>query len=255
MYLPRSLISHLYQHLIKSRPPVLILVALEPDSLCACRILTALLKRDHIAHQIQPVSGYGDLEKAGVDMVQPMRIQNGGSGGVVACLGVGGLVDMSSVLGLDADQEGVDPSGGVQVWLIDARRPWNLGNVFGGDPVAAVNGVRAGRPEVVNGRIEPTYRPGQGGIIVYDDGDVDEELKSEREAYCELYNMQELEDYESESGDSGDDSDENGVASTIEGDRTSKKRKSWSDREEEDDGSQDEARRPRQRQRSHSVRL
>lgn len=162
---------------------------------------------------------------------------------------------MSSVLGLDADQEGVDPSGRVQVWLIDARRPWNLGNVFGGDPVAAVNGVRAGRPEVVNGRIEPTYRPGQGGIIVYDDGDIDEELKSEREAYCELYNMQGLEDYESESGDSGDDSDDNGVASTIEGDRTSKKRKSWSDREDEDDEGQDEARRPRQRQRSHSVRL
>lgn len=159
---------------------------------------------------------------------------------------------MSSVLGLDADQEGVDPSGGIEVWLIDARRPWNLGNVFGGDPVAAIKGVRAGGPEIVNGRIEPTYRPGQGGIIVYDDGDIDEELKTEQKAYCELYNMQGLEDYESESGDSGNESD---IAESIEGGQSSKKRKSWSDREDEDDESQDGNDRPRRRQRSEFVRI
>lgn len=256
MYLPRSLISHLYQHLMRTHhptsPPVLILAALEPDALCACRILTALLKRDYIAHKIQPISGYGDLEQAGLNIVQPMRIQNGGTGGVVVCLGVGGLVDMSSVLGLDADQEGVDPSGGIEVWIIDARRPWNLGNVFGGDPVAVTKEVRAGGPEVVNGQIEPTYRPGQGGIIVYDDGDIDEDLKTEREAYCELYNMQGLEDYESEAGDSGDESV---MAESIEGGRSSKKRKSWSDREDEDDESRNGNGPPRRRQRSDSVRI
>lgn len=159
---------------------------------------------------------------------------------------------MSSVLGLDADQEGVDPSGGIEVWIIDARRPWNLGNVFGGDPVAVTKEVRAGGPEVVNGQIEPTYRPGQGGIIVYDDGDIDEDLKTEREAYCELYNMQGLEDYESESGDSGDESV---MAESIEGGRSSKKRKSWSDREDEDDESRNGNGPPRRRQRSDSVRI
>ena len=230
-------------------PPVLILVALEPDALCACRVFTALLKRDYIAHKIQPISGYGDLEQAGQTMVRPMRVQNGGSGGVVVCLGVGGLIDVSTVLGLDADEEGVDPSGGVAVWLIDARRPWNLGNVFGGDPVEAIKETRAGGPEVVNGQIQPTYRPGQGGVIVYDDGDIEMELEDEREAYCELYKMQEIEDYGSESGDSGDDSD---GAESVEGAQNSRKRKSWSDREDDDEHGNGEGR-PHQRRRSKSV--
>ena len=190
-------------------------------------------------------------------MVQPMRRQQGGSGGVVVCLGVGGLVDMSTVLGLDATQPGEDPSGGVEVWLIDARRPWNLGNVFGGDPVEvalrAVDGdLESRRSEVDNGRLQPAYRPGQGGIIVYDDGDIDEELTKEREAYCELMKMDDVEDFGDESGDSGDDTD---IVESIEGGRDSKKRKSSSDRDEEDDKSEDENSRPRQRRRSNSVRL
>ena len=252
MYLPRSLISHLYQHLVRTHhplsPPVLIFVALEPDALCACRILTALLKRDYIAHKIQPISGYGDLEEAGQSMVRPMRIQNGGTGGVVVCLGVGGLVDVSSVLGLEADEEGIDPSGGIAVWLIDARRPWNLGNVFGGDPVEAIKETRAGDPEVANGQIQPRYRPGQGGVIVYDDGDIEHEMADEREAYCELSNMPEVDEYGSESNESGDDSD---VIQSIEGGLNSRKRKSWSDREEEGEEMENGESR-RQRRRKHN---
>ncbi|KAL9078152.1 MAG: hypothetical protein Q9157_002910, partial [Trypethelium eluteriae] len=61
MYLPRDLISHLYTSLLRTHhaltAPVLILVALDPDALCAARILTALLKRDYIAHKLQPIAG------------------------------------------------------------------------------------------------------------------------------------------------------------------------------------------------------
>ena len=261
MYLPRSLISHLYQHLARNThslsPPVLILVALEPDALCACRILTALLKRDYIQHKIQPISGYGDLTEAGQTLVQPMKIQRGGSGGVVVCLGVGGLVDMSTVLGLDSGERGEDLSGGVEVWLIDARRPWNLGNVFEGDPAAIAlreisDDAAATNPHVDNGRLQPSYKPGRGGIIVYDDGDIDEELNVEREAYCELTRMRDVEDYGEDPGDSEDESE---VLESIEAGQGSKKRKSWSDRDEDDDESQDENRRPRQRRRSNSVRV
>lgn len=187
--------------------------------------------------------------------MQPMKIQQGGSGGLVVCLGVGGLVDMSSELGLDSGDRGEDLSGGVEVWLIDARRPWNLGNVFEGDPAAValreISGdAAASNPHVDNGRIQPSYKPGRGGIIVYDDGDIDEELGAEREAYCELTRMQGLEDYGEDSDDSGDESD---VVDSIEGGQPSKKRKSWSDRDEEGEESQDENRRPRQRRRSNSV--
>src|SRR5689334_5913985 len=107
MYLPRSLIATLYQHLLKTHhplsPPVIILVSLDPDALCGCRILTQLLKRDYIPHKIQPIAGYGDLEKAGKNVIRPMMESEGGAGGIVVCLGVGGLVDLGSLLGIEAE--------------------------------------------------------------------------------------------------------------------------------------------------------
>lgn len=255
MYLPRSLISHLYLHLSRTHhplsPPVLLLVALEPDALCACRILTALLKRDYIPHKIQPISGYGDLARAGEQMVRPMRTTEGGGGGVVVCLGVGGLVDLAGILGLDATREEDDDGmGGIEVWLIDARRPWNLGNVFGGQASTPAlddpNGARRVQG-VENGRIQRSYRPGRGGIIVFDDGDIDGELGAEREAYCALEQMPDVDEADLGGSDS-EDGDEHQLANG----RPAKKRKSWSDREEEDDGD-DEDGRPRQRRRTHEV--
>lgn len=258
MYLPRSLISHLYQHLIRTHhslaPPVLLLVALDPDALCACRILVALLKRDYIQHTIQPVSGYDDLSLAGKSLVEPMKMQNGGSGGLVVCLGVGGLVDLATVLGLQAADEQEDPSGGVEVWLIDARRPWNLGNVFAGNPGAMIKDGSINQSFIYqgieNGRINGTYKPGRGGVIAYDDGDIDEELSAEREAYCELVKMPDVEDDDEGLASSSADSEPD---ESIERDRPTKKRKSWSDRGSDANGSESEDERPRQRRRSNSV--
>ena len=195
------------------------------------------------------MAGYGDLALVGNTLVQPMRIQQGGRGGLVICLGVGGLVDISAVLGLEEDENGDDPAGGVEVWLFDARRPWNLGNVFGGNPAdhaleeTTGNAMRQG-PEVDKGKIQPSYRPGTGGIIVYDDGDIDEELAAEREAYSALAEMPDIED-NGESDDSADDSD---ISEGMGGSGHSRKRKSWSDLEDED--SDIENPRPRRRRRS-----
>ncbi len=259
MYLPRSLISHLYLHLLRTHhplsPPVQVLVALDPDALCACRILTTLLKRDYIPHKIQPVLGYGDLARAGEEVVRPMRTNDGGSGGVVVCLGVGGLVDLSTVLGLQTEEDGLDGHGGVEVWVIDARRPWNLGNVFGGQSqpqaLAEANGnVRNREKGVDRGQIQRSYKPGQGGIIVFDDGDVEEDLNVERDAYCALAEMPDVEDDGLESD--GSETDESAAAS-VNIARASKKRKSSSDREEPNDSDDEDEERPRRRRRSNSV--
>ncbi|KAI9710620.1 MAG: hypothetical protein M1812_007384 [Candelaria pacifica] len=261
MYLPRSLISHLYLHLLKTHhplsPPVLLLVALESDALCACRILTSLLKRDYIPHKIQPISGYGDLARAGEELVRPMRTTEGGSGGVVVCLGVGGLVDLGVVLSLQVEEDAQEGMGEVEVWVVDARRPWNLGNVFGGQDTATStattqngHGPRSVRG-VDNGRIQQDYKPGRGGIVVFDDGDIDEELGAERDAYCALVQMPDVED----DGDESDGSElesENESEGATNGNGQTKKRKSWSDRKDEDDESEDEDHRPRQRRRSNS---
>lgn len=263
MYLPRSLISKLYSHLQATRhplsPPVLILVALEPDALCACRILTRLLKHDYIPHKIHPVAGYSDLEKAGAELVAPMMESQGGSGGVVVCLGVGGMMDLGEVLGLESQPEA--PYSGVEVWVIDAHRPWNLGNVFGGFPLepAAENSssYQSRTPHgVTEGRIQRVYNPGKGGIVVFDDGDVEEDLTGERDAYLALLDMPEVEDNGEDLGSDDDESD-GGADGDEDNDgqqspRAGQKRKSLSDGHDFED-SDDEDSRPRQRRRSNSV--
>lgn len=259
MYLPRNLISHLFRHLVRTHhalsPPVLILAALDPDALCACRILTALLKRDYIPHKIQPILGYEDLSTAGLNLVRPMKTEFGGCGGVVVCLGVGGLVDLAKVLGLQAADEEDDPSGGVEVWLIDARRPWNLGNVFGGNPADMIPETSEGdrrlrESGVKKGCLQPSYKFGQGGIIVFDDGDIEEDLAAERESYYQLLQIPEVEDDGEDSDSSGAESDHPAVE--VSG-QLSKKRKTWSDPDGIENDSDLENGRPRQRRRSSSV--
>lgn len=258
MHLPRSLISKLYTHLQNTRhplsPPVLILVALEPDALCACRVLTRLLKHDYIPHKIQPVAGYTDLERAGKELVVPMMESQGGSGGLVVCLGVGGMVDLGPLLGLEP--EGDDsPYSGVEVWIMDAHRPWNLGNVFGGFPLDPTNEESSSYqsrspPGVDGGEITRGYKPGKGGIVVFDDGDIADDLAAERKAYLALVDMPEIDDDGGDLGETDDENDE-GDNSRQESAHAGQKRKSWSDADEDEFSDDD---RPRQRRRSNSVR-
>ena len=257
MYLPRDLISKLYVHLQKTRhplsPPVLILVALEPDALCACRILTRLLKHDYIPHKIHPVAGYGDLERAGRELVSPMMETRGGSGGVVVCLGVGGMIDMGTILGLEVEGEEASFNG-VEVWVIDSHRPWNLTNVFGGYPLESPSDVassyRARAPEgITAGRLGRMYKPGKGGIVVFDDGDIEEQLGAERDAYLALVDMPDVDDEGDLYGDADSESEDEAEDPLP---RPGQKRRSWSDR---DDSSDEEDDRPRQKRRSNSVSL
>lgn len=258
MYLPRSLISKLYLHLRNTRhtssPPVLILVALEPDALCGCRILTRLFKHDYIPHKIQPVAGYADLERVGREHVSPMMETRGGSGGLVVCLGVGGMADLGAVLGLEPEGEdgGETSFGGVEVWVVDSHRPWNLTNVFGGFPLEpetdSAKTFTARMPAgVKQGRIDRGYSPGKGGIVVMDDGDIEDELAKERDAYLALVDMPEVDEEEGDLDGSDSEEDDDEPSEPV---RAGQKRKSWSDL---DDADSDEDDRPRQRRRSNSV--
>jgi len=257
MYLPRSLLSKLYLHLQQTRhplsPPVLILVALEPDALCACRILTCLLKHDYIPHKIQPVAGYADLERLGSELVAPMMESRGGAGGVVVCLGVGGMIDLGASLGLESNDDSA-VFGGVEVWVVDSHRPWNLNNVFGGFPLeadAGEPGYESRRPPgVTGGRVDRGYRPGKGGVIVFDDGDIEDELGGERTAYLALDSMPDVEDNGEDVDGSDSESDDEDVPQPS---RVGQKRKSWGDESDDQDDEDDEDDRPRQRRRSNSV--
>ena len=288
MYLPRALISKLYLHLQNSRhtlsPPVLILVALEPDALAACHIFTRLLKHDYIQHKIQPVAGYADLARVGRELVAPMMESRGGSGGVVICLGVGGTIDLSTFFGLESEDgdlaSGEQAFSGVELWVMDSHRPWNLSNVFGGFPLepaaqsqpafsldddnTGLSQTLSSRvpPGIVSGQIERAYKPGKGGLIVFDDGDIEDELGAERDAYMALADMPEIEDNgdddvgdsqsESDDDDDGDEEEEEDAAGSSQAPpRTGQKRKSWLDDDEDEDSDDDD--RPAQRRRSNSV--
>lgn len=263
MYIPRDALGDLYRNLIKrTHPhsaPVLILCALDPDAVAGCRILTHLLKHDYIPHKIQPISGFSDLERAGRDNVRPMLESQGGPGGVVVCLGVGARSDLGSLLGISAEIEGEGAFSGVSVWVVDGQRPWHLENVFGGaardgawddgspGPIKNMKGVE-------QGRITRGFTEGTGGIVVWDDGGIEEELEKERQSYFQLDIMPPLdhvrsEDLESDSEDEDEERGKLGFGGARE--KPGQKRKSWSDREEED--SEDDILHPPQRRRSNSV--
>jgi cell division control protein 45 len=100
---------------------------------------------------------------------------------------------------------------------------------------------------VEKGKILQSYQTSRGGIIVFDDGDIEEELQSERTAYCALEEMPEV----GEEDDLDVDSDDQDEPSSA---QLPKKRKSWSEEDDSDDDMSDDER-PRQRRRSNSVRI
>jgi len=258
MYLPRSRLATLYTHLLsKTNPssaPILILTSLTVDALCAVRILTALLKRDFIPHTVVPVSGYTELQNAGERLVHGLRREAGGDGGTVVCVGCGGGVDLSEILfGLAGENiEEAQRAGGhgVEVWVLDACRPWNLENVFAGRVKTEGLGVE-------HGKLMPDYLPGEGGVIVWDDGEIEAELDPEKEAYFTLRDMPEIteddltlemdsqEDHISEAG--GEDEDD--VEETNSSQRSGQKRKASSQDLDEDDDADDESESRRRRRR------
>jgi len=184
-----------------------------------------------------------------------MMESQGGTGGVVVCLGVGGLVDLGSLLGIEGDGEDGGGFDGVEVWVVDARRPWNLGNVFGGVPTLLrleESQTPQSQPGVDGGRIQRDYKPGKGGIIVFDDGDIEEDLAKEKESYLALVDMPEIDDNGEESDGSDTESDEEEAFTGGTDTRVGQKRKSWSDRDEDDQSSDEDGDRPRQRRRSNS---
>ncbi|KAK0946445.1 DNA replication initiation factor cdc45 [Friedmanniomyces endolithicus] len=267
MYLPRPLLSHLYNTLLNtltpSSSPLLLLTAPTVDAICALRILTAQLKRDFIPHKVRPVGGYAELQKAGEEEVKGMMKTVGGEGGIVICLGCGGGVDVGEMLGLTSEGEEDDVGGvegqnaghGVEVWVIDAHRGWNLENVFGGN-VAALRGLE-------QGKLLSTYRlGGAGGVIVWDEGDVDTDLQAEREAYFALQGMPEIteEDLVAAEDDEEDDEDdaeeraaENGNGDPVEPSSSQTRKRKASSQDSDANSDIDSADdRPARRRRSNS---
>jgi len=49
---------------------VLVFVAPNCDAMCACRILSYMLRADAISYKIKPVAGYGDIAAANEELIK-----------------------------------------------------------------------------------------------------------------------------------------------------------------------------------------
>lgn len=167
----------------------------------------------------------------------------------MVCLGVGGLVDLEEVLGLDGQSEDASVNmkdHGVEVWVIDARRPWNLQNVFGSGVHAGEDGAVQRRQGVEEGRLLSSYRPGGGGVMVWDDGDIASDLAVEKEAFMALQGMPEITEDDMALEGAGSDDEEEAPSSS----QGRKRKASNRDSDDETEDYNDEP--PQRRRRSNS---
>ncbi|KZO97722.1 CDC45-like protein [Calocera viscosa TUFC12733] len=151
---------------------VVILAALEVDSLCACRMLASLLTRDGVQHRIEPISGYPALVALKDQLRKSQELHT------LVLLNIGSMLDLAS-----EDWFG-EFGQGVRVHVIDSRRPRSLPNLFG-------VGERQER------------------IVVWDDGEVGK-LQEEKKAFEEtMFDASDSEDEEEDEEDEEDmDEDE-----------------------------------------------
>ncbi|CCG82823.1 Cell division control protein 45 homolog [Taphrina deformans PYCC 5710] len=95
---------------------VLILVALDVDALCACKMLATLLKSDFVPYQIRPIAGWSDLEKANATLVQGNEELQ-----FVIMLNFGAHFDPLQYLEVDES---------VKIYIIDSHKPVLLENCY-----------------------------------------------------------------------------------------------------------------------------
>eukprot|EP00040_Diaphanoeca_grandis_P012371 m.62716 g.62716 ORF g.62716 m.62716 type:complete len:589 (-) comp23192_c0_seq1:164-1930(-) len=114
------------QDSLKGDCTVLIFVAPDTDSVCACSILTSLLKGDFIKYKMIPVADESDLELA-----RDLLVQSAGDLQSVVMLNAGGTIDILEVFQAD---EG-DALSEVTFYIVDSHRPCELSNVYEPDRV------------------------------------------------------------------------------------------------------------------------
>ncbi|KAJ1977822.1 DNA replication initiation factor cdc45 [Dimargaris verticillata] len=139
---------------------VLILVAPDPDALCALKILLTLLRNDSVTYHMVPVAGYADLARVNQQWLSPPSSASGLLRGQdlrsIVCLNCGALADLEEVFTLPPNASD-DADDQVTLYVLDSHRPFSLHNLF-----------------------QSTR------IVVFDDGDVDQSLDIVRQAYDTL---------------------------------------------------------------------
>lgn len=132
--------------------PVLLIVAMDIDALCACKMLQYLFKQDSIKYRVIPASGWKELSK----ITEQIRELNSGYKEIVL-VNLGAQVDLWQFFNLPA---------GVRLHVIDSHRPHSLENIF-----------QSGT-DLVDDDTQSTPE-----VIVWDDGHVEDDLQAEKDAF------------------------------------------------------------------------
>lgn len=76
MLLDQARLDFAYEQIVqdaaKARGACTVMVFVSPncDAMCACRILSYMLRADAVSYKIKPVSGYGDIAAANDDLIR-----------------------------------------------------------------------------------------------------------------------------------------------------------------------------------------
>eukprot|EP00904_Undaria_pinnatifida_P002618 jgi/Undpi1/12357/HiC_scaffold_5.g02029.m1 len=123
MLLDQRRLDFAYEQIIqdaaKSRgaSTVMIFVAPNCDAMCACRILSYMLRADAVSYKIKPVSGYGDIAAANEELIKDNEDIR--SLVMINCGAICDVVDLLSHLSPEA-----------YTYIIDSNRPVHLANVY-----------------------------------------------------------------------------------------------------------------------------
>ncbi|CAM9606757.1 unnamed protein product [Ectocarpus sp. 4 AP-2014] len=96
---------------------VLVFVAPNCDAMCACRILSYMLRADAVSYKIKPVAGYGDISDANEELIKGNEDIR--SVVMINCGAICNVVDLLSQLSPEA-----------YVYIVDSNRPVHLANVY-----------------------------------------------------------------------------------------------------------------------------
>eukprot|EP00794_Sanderia_malayensis_P013727 gene13727-15158_t len=97
---------------------VVILVALDVDALCACKVLQLLFQKDHVQYTIVPINGYESLKASFEEHKEQVKH--------FVLINCGGTVNLIEDLAPDDD---------VTFFIADSHRPLDLDNVYNQDQV------------------------------------------------------------------------------------------------------------------------
>ena len=138
----RAVFDKIKEYAARVGLPIHIFVGPDTDGLCATRILTSLFQRENIAHDVMPVTGAAQLERAATELLA------GGDPVALVFLNCCGAVDVEIAYELPPDS---------LVVIVDSHRPYHLNNVYSGEAVYVLDDGTAGEDTIPSLATYETY--------------------------------------------------------------------------------------------------